>query len=306
MRQPAKRRYVSLVLAIIAVAALLSSCAFVRPDAQHDMIEGFFGVVPVVLTGVFVGLAGTLVGAGGGFILVPILLLMYGFTPQHAIGTSTAVVFLNALSGTFSYMSQQRIDYELGVKFAVVAVPGVVIGAIVSQAFNMTVFSIIFAILLMAVTYTLIFVDEFSLICSKSQSEPDTRIVYDSTGETHTYSPDMAVGFGGSFLVGILSGLLGVGGGLMHVPLMTFIGIPIHIAAATSHFIIVVTSFFGVMIFAGMKTIDLDYTVFLGIGTILGAYYGAKLAMAVHPEVIKRVIAVLLLIVSVKLIIGII
>ncbi|MBF0487621.1 MAG: sulfite exporter TauE/SafE family protein [Nitrospirae bacterium] len=299
-------RRVCLALALVWAAALMGGCAFVRPDAQHDMIQGFFGVVPVVLTGVFVGLVGTLVGAGGGFILVPILLIMYGFTPQHAIGTSTAVVFLNALSGTFAYMSQERIDYGLGVKFSVVAVPGVVIGAIFSQQFNMVVFSVIFALLLMAVTYTLVFVDEFYLVCSKSQTEPTTRVVYDSTGETHTYSPDMAVGFGGSFLVGILSGLLGVGGGLMHVPLMNFIGIPIHIAAATSHFIIVITSFFGVMIFAGLKTIDLDYTVFLGIGTILGAYYGARLAMAVDSEVIKKVIAVLLLIVSVKLILGII
>ncbi|WP_420264731.1 sulfite exporter TauE/SafE family protein [Candidatus Magnetominusculus dajiuhuensis] len=305
MRQTMFRR-VCLALALAGAAALLGGCAFVRPDAQHDMIQGFFGVVPVVLTGVFVGLVGTLVGAGGGFILVPILLIMYGFTPQHAIGTSTAVVFLNALSGTFAYMSQERIDYGLGVKFSVVAVPGVVIGAILSQQFNMVVFSVIFALLLMAVTYTLVFVDEFCLVCSKSQTEPTTRVVYDSTGETHTYSPDMAVGFGGSFLVGILSGLLGVGGGLMHVPLMNFIGIPIHIAAATSHFIIVITSFFGVMIFAGLKTIDLDYTVFLGIGTILGAYYGARLAMAVDSEVIKKVIAVLLLIVSVKLILGII
>ncbi|MCG6552097.1 MAG: sulfite exporter TauE/SafE family protein [Candidatus Magnetominusculus sp. LBB02] len=293
-------------LLMVIAAALLGGCAFTRPEAQHDMIQGFLGVVPVVLTGVFVGLIGTLVGAGGGFILVPILLIMYGFTPQHAIGTSTAVVFLNALSGTFSYMSQERIDYGLGVKFSVVAVPGVVIGAIVSQSFNMTVFSIIFALLLMAVTYTLVFVDEFTLVCAKAQSEPATRVVYDSSGQTHTYNPDLAVGYGGSFLVGILSGLLGVGGGLMHVPLMNFIGIPIHIAAATSHFIIVITSFFGVMIFAGMKTIDLDYTVFLGIGTILGAYYGARLAMSVNSDVIKKVIAVLLLIVSVKLIIGII
>ena len=55
------------------------------------------------MIGASVGVVGTLIGVGGGFIVVPILLIFYGFSPQHAIGTSMVVVFLNALSGTFSH-----------------------------------------------------------------------------------------------------------------------------------------------------------------------------------------------------------
>jgi len=92
----------------------------------------------------------------------------------------------------------------------------------------------------------------------------------------------------------------------MHVPLMNFLGIPIHIAAATSHFIIVITSFFGVIVFAGLKTIDIDYAVFLGVGSIAGAYLGARMAIFTRSDVIKRVIALILVLVVLKLITGVV
>ena len=58
--------------------------------------------------GLGIGALGTLIGAGGGWMIVPILLLGYGFAPQQAVGTSLAVVFLNALSGSIAYMAQRR------------------------------------------------------------------------------------------------------------------------------------------------------------------------------------------------------
>jgi uncharacterized membrane protein YfcA len=103
-----------------------------------------------------------------------------------------------------------------------------------------------------------------------------------------------------------MSGLFGIGGGLIHVPLMNFLGIPIHIAAATSHLMIAITSFFGVLAFIGFNSIDLSYAVFLGVGTILGAYYGAKIAAATHSDVIKKIIAFILVLVALKLIISVI
>ncbi len=289
------------------MAFSLISCASTGvSDARHDLIDSFFEIIPIVILGVIIGGVGTLIGAGGGFLVVPLLIIFYGFSPQHAIGTSMAVVFLNALSGTFSYMSQKRIDYELGIKFSVFAAPGVVIGALAAQQFSLVMFSILFSLLLLIMSYILIFTREFYLICGNAATAPKERVVYDAVGEVHTYSPDLSIGCSGSFLVGIVSGLFGIGGGLIHVPLMSFLGIPIHIAAATSHFMIVISSFFGLIIFAGLKTIDLDYAVFIGIGTILGAYFGASIAVMTESEKIKKIIAFMLLLVAVKLIFGVI
>ena len=64
--------------------------------------------------GFLVGAFGTLIGAGGGFLLVPLLLIGYHFPPPEAVGTSLSLVFLNAASGSFAYLRQRRVDLSLG------------------------------------------------------------------------------------------------------------------------------------------------------------------------------------------------
>lgn len=296
-------------LFLVAVFILLTvSYSFAGPITVkgHYIITTVPELVLLIISGILVGILGTLIGAGGGFLLVPTLIIFFGFSPQHAIGTSLGIVFLNALSGTFSYIAQKRIDYELGVKFAVVAVPGVILGAVMTQTFSLNVFSIIFGLLLILMAYLLLFTKEFYIVCRNAIEAPKTRVLCDAIGQVHTYTPDLSIGFAGSFFVGVISGLFGIGGGIIHVPLMNFIRIPIHIATATSHFIIVITSLFGAIIFMGLKEIDYDYSLFIGIGTIFGAYWGAKIAIITGSEVIKKIIGFVLLLLALKLIFNVI
>src|SRR2546422_8818234 len=66
----------------------------------------------LVAVGFLVGAFGTLIGAGGGFLLVPLLLIGYHFRPADAVGTSLSLVFLNAASGSFAYLRQRRVDLQ--------------------------------------------------------------------------------------------------------------------------------------------------------------------------------------------------
>ena len=126
------------------------------------------------------------------------------------------------------------------------------------------------------VSYYLFSGKEFSVVRTKVAQAPGTRYLKDATGEEFSYAPDMSVGFSASILIGIFSGLFGIGGGIIHVPLMySVLGIPVHIATATSHFILAITSFLGFIVFVGLGYVDLDYAVLLGIGTIIGASLGA-------------------------------
>lgn len=301
---PKTKPYI-LLIALLSVLLLTGCGAEPTRLSGHDTIDSSVEALIVIVTGVFVGAVGTLVGAGGGFLIVPILLIFYDFSPLHAIGTSIVAVFLNALSGTFSYIHQQRIDYELGLRFAVFSIPGVFIGSLTAQYFNLTVFSLLLAMILFALAYSLVFLGDLKFVCAAKEHTLQTRTLTDATGELYTYSPDLSIGYGGSFLVGLISGLFGIGGGLVHMPMMTFIGIPVHVASATSHFIITITSFFGIMIFMGLKAIDFDYAIFLGVGVIMGAYYGAKISMMTSARTIKLVIAGLLVLVAIRLIGGI-
>src|SRR5881628_130184 len=89
-----------------------------------------------VALGFAIGTFGTLIGAGGGFILVPLLLLGYHFPPPEAVGTSLSLVFLNALSGSIAYLRQRRVDLALGWRFALATLPGAVGGVYVTRTLS--------------------------------------------------------------------------------------------------------------------------------------------------------------------------
>jgi uncharacterized membrane protein YfcA len=273
---------------------------------EHKTLTDIYDVIPIFLIGGFIGTIGTLIGAGGGFIVVPILLIFYDFSPQHAIGTSMTVVYLNALSGTFSYMLQKRIDYEIGIKFSVAAVPGVFLGAMLSRSFDMNSFSLIFGLLLCFMSYNIFSGKRLSVIRVNTFEQPLRRSLIDASGQVYTYAPDMPIGLSISFFVGIISGLFGIGGGIIHVPLMySVLGVPVHIATATSHFILAITSLLGIIIFMGLKYIDLDYAIFLGVGSIIGAYIGAAISLRTQAVIIKKIIALCLILMAVRLIGGV-
>jgi uncharacterized membrane protein YfcA len=103
--------------------------------------------------GAGVGLYGTLIGAGGGFVLMPILLLLYPkMAPEHLTAISLAVVFFNAFSGSESYALMKRIDYKSGLMFATATIPGAMIGALNTAWVPRHLFNGIFGIILLSGT----------------------------------------------------------------------------------------------------------------------------------------------------------
>ncbi len=105
----------------------------------------------LVLLGFAVGVFGTLLGAGGGFILTPLLLLLY---PHDRPATLTAIsltaVFFNAASGTAAYAYQRRIDYRSGAAFAPAALPGSVVGALLVGSVSRALFDVVMSAVLFA------------------------------------------------------------------------------------------------------------------------------------------------------------
>src|SRR5512133_2058702 len=95
--------------------------------------------------GVAIGAFGTLIGAGGGFILVPILLILYPHEDTELITSiSLGVVFFNALSGSWAYSRMKRIDYKSGMIFAVATIPGAILGAVSTAYVPRHAFDLIF------------------------------------------------------------------------------------------------------------------------------------------------------------------
>ena len=255
------------------------------------------GLILAVL-GFLVGGFGTLIGAGGGWLLVPILLLGYHFSLPDAVGTSLALVFLNALSGSMAYLRQRRVDLSLGWKFAAATIPGAIGGAYVTRVLSSQVFSLAFAIVLLVIAALL-----FSGIAAAPSSRAGRRRIVDAGGESHVYHVDAWKGVLVSIFVGFISSVLGIGGGIVHVPfLIVACSLPVHVATATSHFVLSISAFVGGATFFALGHVNLRTTALMGVGILLGAQVGARISLKTSAVSIRRILAGSLALVGVRMI----
>jgi uncharacterized protein len=266
-------------------------------------------VLLLVALGFAVGVFGTLVGAGGGFILTPILLLLY---PRSAARLLTAislvVVFFNAASGSVAYARQRRIDYRSGSVFALATLPGSVLGALLAGAVSRTLFNTLMGVALIAMSVWL--AAEHEPAEPKENPGGSPRVITDRQGHIYRYQAKVREGALYSVAVGFASSFLGIGGGVVHVPLMaTVLGFPTHLATATSHFVLVFMAASGSLTHVLTGTFShgqgLHRALELSIGVIVGAQVGARLSQRLSGRHIQRLLAAGLLGLGVRLVAGV-
>ncbi|MEO8448401.1 MAG: sulfite exporter TauE/SafE family protein [Gemmatimonadota bacterium] len=290
---------------LFVLAALLA--LYLVPRATAGPTSVLTGVEFLVF-GIVVGAYGTMVGAGGGFLIVPALLLVYRVSPAQAAGTSLAVVFLNALAGTISYARQKRVDYRSGLTFAVATLPGAISGAYLARFFTGRGFDIVFGVVMLLLAGLLLWrpaAEEEYAAALVEEAEPwwhiDQRLT-DRSGEMYRYRYNLLVGVAVSFVVGFLSSIFGIGGGIIHVPVLIYVlGFPAHIATATSHFILVISAGAGAVSHIWLGNVLFGPAIFMGLGAIFGAPVGARLARRLHGSRIVRFLSLALFVVGLRL-----
>jgi hypothetical protein len=233
--------------------------------------------------GFVVGIFGTIIGAGGGFVLVPALIFLYPqMSPESITGISITVVFFNALSGSIAYARDKRIDYRSGLYFSAAALPGSILGAIVTGLLSRRIYNGIFGVLLMAISVFLLINPDISAQTPDiNKNDHLLRSITDASGVSYSFSYRPVRGILISAAVGFFSNLFGIGGGIIHVPaLIRFLSFPVHIATATSHFILAVTSLSGTIVHlsAGSLAGKILQTAALSAGAVGGAQLGARLS----------------------------
>jgi uncharacterized membrane protein YfcA len=258
-----------------------------------------------VVAGVAVGAYGTLVGAGGGFALVPILLLVYPRqSPAQLTAVSLAAVFANVVSGSIGYSRLKRIDYRTGLMLAPATIPGAVIGALVVGAIPRAAFNAVMGAALVLVSGFLLVKPHGSIPLGLAGRWVVSRTLVDSDGNRYQYRFNMALAIVASFGIGFVSSLLGIGGGIVQVPILTsFFAFPAHIASATSQFVQIFTSGFGALthVVHGDYASFVTVTVALAIGVIIGAQFGAAISRRVAGSAIIRLLALALGLVGIRL-----
>jgi uncharacterized membrane protein YfcA len=227
---------------------------------------------------------GSMVGLGGGFILVPILRIFLGFSPAYAAGTSLVLIVANSASGAFTYLLQRRVHLKIGWLIAAGGLPGGVLGAIASFHISARLFDTILAVLLVAVAVDMAW---------NAERRMAGRVEQDRVTEIKGMSYRAALGLG--FVVGIFSSLFGLGGGIILVPtFLYFSELPVHAISATSHFAILLTSPVGLVVHILQRDIVARDVLPLVAGGLLGGPIGARLSLRLRSPQLLIVVAVAL------------
>lgn len=246
-------------------------------------------ILALFVIGVCVGTFGTLAGIGGGIILIPIFTLVFNWTPQQAVGTSLVVVFFNAVSGSIAYVRQKKVYYDAAIRFSIATLPGAVIGSYLADYFTGSSFRLIFGVFLM-------FIAALMFLRPKQQHDGNSKFGV----EGFTYNRTLGVLL--SMMVGFLSSILGIGGGVIHVPAMVYLlAFPTHVATATSHFVLAISTFFGVVSHYIIGNILLKPALTIGIGAVVGAQLGARLSLKVKSRYILILLSISLFALGLRL-----
>ena len=244
----------------------------------------------LLLIGFGVGAFGTLIGAGGGFILTPILLLLYPHdSPRALTAISLTAVFFNAASGSVAYARQRRIDYRSGLVFGAATLPGAVLGALAVNGVSRHAFDLIMGTVLALLAVWLLTGERF-----RASSPPRHRLV---------------IGAGYSLIIGFLSSFLGIGGGVIHVPLLVrALGFPTHVATATSHFVLAIMAGTATVTHVALGSFAHGHgvrrSIALSAGVVAGAQLGAHVSLRLRGAAIERLLALALVALAVRLFVG--
>ncbi|WEG11885.1 sulfite exporter TauE/SafE family protein [Pullulanibacillus sp. KACC 23026] len=256
----------------------------------------------LLLIGIFAGGYGTIVGAGGGFIYVPALLLIFHMQPSVAAGCGLVIVLINSLSGVFGYARQKRIDYRTGIALGFGALPGSLLGVWLLQVYSSNYFYIFFATLLVGLGLFL-FIRNSRLFNKRNktletEAEKTSAVTRDSILPKIHLKWLLPLGF----LMGILSSYLGIGGGWLLVPILIYaFRVPPHIATATSIFSLCLYTSVGVLSQVFYSSIDWMTVIWGGVGVIIGSQLGVLVSQKIPGKLIVQLLSLLLLAIGFKM-----
>jgi hypothetical protein len=250
--------------------------------------------------GAMTGVLSGLIGVGGGVIIVPGLAFIFKQigVPSHiymqmAAATSLAVVFVTSCFSVLIYQKKGDILWPVWRKIVSGLVAGIIIGAFISRFFSGRFLELIFAIFLLFISFRLFFPMEI---------------------KQRSHLPRTLFLFFLGFLIGGLSGIVGVGGGVLLMPLFLYFNLPIRKASGTSIACVVIVSMMGSLTYAILKPAGifisgavgyLYFPAFLGVtlGSISFVFIGTSIAYRVNKEWLQRFLAFFLLFVAIGLLI---
>jgi len=261
--------------------------------------------------GAVAGAFGALLGLGGGILIVPMLTLGFGLPLREAVGISLVCVIMTSSAAAGVYLERHVANLRLGMSLELFTAMGALVGGSIAFLLDDQVLSLLFAGLLLYVAASMI---------RGSRREPEPEVVAPVDADAgppesvtiagmpaseedlaaHLSGPGYRVrrlrlGVVGALFAGVASALLGIGGGIIKVPLMNLaMGVPLKVATATSNMMIGITASASAIIYLVRGGIDPYVAAPTAIGVFLGATAGTRLAHRIDVRILRWLFVVVL------------
>jgi uncharacterized membrane protein YfcA len=270
--------------------------------------------------GVAAGIFGSLLGLGGGLLIVPLLTLVFGLPVREAVGVSLVCVIVTSSASAGVFLERRQADLRLGMTLELFTALGAVVGGVVAFVLDERVLAGLFAVVLVYVAFSMARgmragaaepaagaahpadatdAPDPAEIAAPAETSglvapPATPAVASSPAPYEVRN--MLPGTAGSVVAGVLSALLGIGGGLVKVPLMHLVmGIPLRVATATSNLMIGITASASAVVYLLRGGIDAFATGPTAIGVFLGASLGSRTGHRVDVRILRLLFVAVLL-----------
>ncbi len=246
------------------------------------------------LVSIAAGGFGSMVGIGGGLVIVPLLSVVLGYDVKVAIAASLIGVIATSLSASPRYIRSGLADRRLGMLLLVAATLGGLSGGLASGYLDGRTLALLFSVLLTLVALRMLWQIRHPVAPTPVADEDrgvgfGSTFVEPTTGEEVAYRARRVVpGTLVSYFAGNVAGLLGVGGGVINVPTMNVLmGVPIRVATTTSTYMLAATATTAAVLYLISGQIDPLLAAPVALGVIVGARLGARLSMRLSQDVLR-------------------
>ena len=251
----------------------------------------------LVSLSLIIGLGSSMVGISGGAFRTPLLILVFGLSAQFSTAVSLFAVLFLAIPSSIEYNRNEKkpILFKFGLLIALLAIPGLYIGVILkSLIVDDYVLRIIFGVSLFPIALMM-------LLTKRNSNGTDSQCEVGEYDIASNSMRRMIIAAFGCFIAGIAGAMLGLGGGVIIVPILCVVlGMPMLVAAATSVFAMIFISIAGTIMNLTIIPQVVDFSLFLfysaalGIGKIVGGKFGANFACNVDGVLLRRLFGAIL------------
>jgi len=264
-------------------------------------------IITTAVISIITGVLSAMLGIGGGAIIVPTFSMILGLPIQITIGTSKFIMLFTSTSSAIGHFRYKRIDWKTGALLEVATIPGSILGAQLITVIDPHILKMIVGLVLTAAGFNMIKGRKERAKSKNVEKESGwRRTILTKNGKVYSYTltiKQLIAALIMSFIAGIIAGISGLGGGIVKVPVLNLIlNIPIHVATSTSAFMILLTTPPTAIVHIINNQVNWIISLIAAPGLIIGAQVGARIVGDIKPKNLRRIFAIALITLSLKMI----